>query len=92
MNVAQINQAILAGNFSNEDLNAIASAVGFVRSQLVRKVTFTLRAGAKVKWTNSRSLMVCNGTVEKVNRKFVLVRNAADGLRWRIPGNMLTSI
>jgi hypothetical protein len=91
--VAQVNAAILAGSFTNEQLNSIGDAIRFARAQLANQVKFTLVKGSKVKFTNSRSGQTILGTVDKVNRKFILVREnkpgALVGSVWRVPANML---
>jgi hypothetical protein len=44
-----------------------------------------------VKFTSSRNGQTILGTVEKVNRKFIIVREngKAFGGSWRVPANML---
>ena len=94
--VAQVNAAIISGSFTNEQLNAIGDAIRFARAQLANQVKCGLRKGAKVKFTNSRSGQTILATVEKVNRKFVLVRenqgNSLVGGVWRVPANMLEAV
>lgn len=91
--VAQVNTAIISGNFTNEQLNAISDAIRFARAQLANQVKFTLVKGSKVKFTHSRSGQTVVGTVDKVNRKFIMVREnkpgALVGSVWRVPANML---
>jgi len=91
MTLQEINRAIIAGTFSNEDLNSIGDAIKFARGQLAQKAKFTLRTGSQVKFTNSRSGQTVLGTVEKVNRKYIIVREhgKAFGGNWRVPANML---
>ena len=94
--VAQVNAAILAGSFTNEQLNSIGDAIRFARAQLANQVKFTLVKGSKVKFTSSRSGQTILGTVEKVNRKFVIVRENKPGSlvagSWRVPANMLEAV
>ena len=94
--VAQVNAAILAGSFTNEQLNSIGDAIRFARAQLANQVKCTLVKGAKVKFTSSRSGQTILGTVEKVNRKFVIVRENKPGSlvtgSWRVPANMLEAV
>ena len=90
--VAQVNAAIISGNFTNEQLNAIGDAIRFARAQIANQVKFTLVKGSKVKFTGRQGVTVL-GTVEKVNRKFILVREDKPGVQiggvWRVPANML---
>jgi hypothetical protein len=94
--VAQVNAAILAGSFTNEQLNSIGDAIRFARAQLANQVKFTLVKGSKVKFTSSRSGQTILGTVEKVNRKFIIVRENKPGSlvggSWRVPANMLEAV
>lgn len=74
-------------NATNDELNAIVQAVQMRRTQLARRMTFTLRAGAIVSFTD-RSGVTVTGKVEKVNRKNVVV-NTGGLQKWRVPANML---
>ena len=92
LTVAQINSAIIGGSLTNEDLNSIGDAVRFARLQIANLNKFTMRIGSQVKFTQTRSGQVVFATVEKVNRKYIIVREngKAHGV-WRVPANMLTS-
>jgi len=94
MNIKQINTAIMQGDFSNEELISIGDAIRFARAQLVVRNKSTMSKGSKVKFTNSRSGVTVLGEVEKVNRKFVIVREqkagSIFGMQWRVPASMLT--
>ena len=89
MSIQSINAEILQGNFSNDELNSIMDAVKFARSRIVQKNIFTMRAGANVQFTSSKTGMTVKGTVSKVGRKYVTV-STQQGL-WRVPANMLES-
>lgn len=91
--VSIINGAILAGNFTNEQLNSIIDAVKFARAQIAQKNKYTLTVGSNVKFTSSRNGQTILGTVEKVNRKFIIVRENGKtfGGSWRVPANMLSA-
>ena len=93
LTIAEINTAIIAGNFTNDQLNSIGDAIKFARAQIANQNKFTLVKGSQVKFTNSRSGQTVLGTVEKVNRKFIIVRETgkAFGGNWRVPANMLTA-
>ena len=92
--IQEINSTIIAGNFTNDQLNSIMTAITFARNQLAQKNKFTLRKGSSVKFVSSRSGQTILGTVEKVNRKFVIVKEngKAFGGNWRVPANMLESV
>jgi len=88
--IQDINSTIITGSFTNEQLDSIAMAIKFARNQLAAKAKFTLVRGSKVKFTSSRTGKTVLGTVEKVNRKFIIVReNGMMFQTWRVPANML---
>jgi len=88
--IQDINSTIIAGNFTNDQLNSIMTAITFARNQLAQKNKFTLRAGSSVKFVSSRSGQTILGTVEKINRKYVIVRENGKAFgTWRVPANML---
>lgn len=91
--IAQVNAAIVSGSFSDEQLRSIGDAIRFAREQLVRKATCVFSTGSKVKFMNSKpgyNKMVI-GTVVKVNRKFIIIKDNATMMNWRVPGNMLSA-
>ena len=90
MNVQQINTAIIAGNFTNDQLTSMIDAVKYARSRLVRKVKQGLTVGDNVNFTSTKSGRNVTGHVTKVAIKYVTVRTV-DGL-WRVPANMLTRV
>ena len=95
MNIKEINTAIMHGDFTNEQLNSISDSIRFARAQLAVRNKSTMGKGSKVKFTNSRSGVTVLGEVEKVNRKFVIVRENNPGFiatNWRVPASMLTVI
>jgi hypothetical protein len=90
--IQEINSTIIAGNFTDDQLNSIAMAIKFARSQLVTKNKFTLVKGSQVKFTSSKTGQTVLGTVEKVNRKFIIVRENGKAFgNWRVPANMLSA-
>jgi len=86
--IQEINSSIIAGNFSNEQLDSILSALRFARGQLVQKNKHILSQGSKVKFVSSRTGQTMIGNVSSIKRKFVHVR--VGNTEWRVPGNMLT--
>jgi hypothetical protein len=85
--IQDINSTIISGQFTNEQLDSIVMAVKFARNQLATKNKFSFRAGSSVKFVSSRTGQLVLGTVQKVNRKFIIV-NTNQG-NWRVPANML---
>ena len=95
MTLQEINRSIIAGNFTNDQLTSIGDAIKFARSQIATQNKFTLVKGTKVKFTHSRSGQPVVGTVDKVNRKFIIVRetkaNVFGDIIWRVPASMLSA-
>ena len=91
--IQDINSTIITGAFTNEQLDSIQMAIKFAKNQLATKAKFTLVKGTQVKFTSSRNGQTILGTVEKVNRKFIIVREngKAFGGSWRVPANMLSA-
>lgn len=85
--IQEINHAIISGVFTNDDLNSIANAVKYARSQLTQQTKRSLRLGATVRFTSSRSGQTLSGTVDKIAIKYITVRTP-QGL-WKVPANML---
>jgi len=87
--IQQINQAIMFGNFTNDELTSIGDAIKFARSQIANQNKREMRVGTLVKFTSSRNGMSVTGTVQKINRKFIIVRETNKLSNWRVPANML---
>jgi hypothetical protein len=87
MSVQSINNEILAGNFTNDQLSSIIDAVKFARARLAEKTKRSVTLGSAVRFTSSKNGMTYNGTVDKIAIKYVTVRTS-QGL-WRVPANML---
>jgi hypothetical protein len=87
--ISAINGAIISGNFTNDQLTSIGDAIRFARAQLGQQNKYTLRVGTKVKFTSSRTGMEVSGDVQKINRKFVIVKSGVTN--WRVPASMLSA-
>jgi hypothetical protein len=90
MSVQSINNEILAGNFTNDQLTSIIDAVKFARARLTEKTKRALTLGSKVQFNNSKTGHTMIGTVDKIAIKYVTVRTA-QGL-WKVPASMLTAV
>lgn len=91
--INDINQTIIRGDFTNEQLDSIVMAIKFARNTLVKKNKQSMWVGDTVKFTSSRSGETVLGTVQKINRKFIVVReNGNRNLVWRVPANMLEAV
>jgi len=87
MNIAQVNAAILAGNFTNDQLNSITDAIKFARHLLISQNKRELRVGQNVSFNSVKQGKRMQGDVTKIAQKYVTVRTT-DGL-WKVPANML---
>ncbi len=91
--IQQVNSAIMFGNFTNEELTSIIDAVKFARASIVNQNKRAMTVGTIVKFTSSRTGVSVTGTVEKINRKFIIVRENGKAFgNWRVPANMLTVV
>lgn len=88
--IKDINSAIMFGNFSNEQLNSIISAVTFARAQIARQNKNTFSVGAEVKFTSTRTGQTMIGLVQKVNRKNMVVQ--VGSRLWNVPASMLQPV
>lgn len=92
ISINDISVAIMFGNYTNEQLNAIAMAITYRRNQLGQANKRSLSLHSNVKFVNSRDNRTVFGTVTKINRKTVLVRENRGNyapLNWRVPASML---
>ena len=90
MNISQVNQAIMHGNFTNDELSSIIDAVKYGRARLTREIKRGLAVGDNVNFTSTKLGGNVTGVITKIAIKYVTVRTAT-GL-WRVPANMLTRI
>lgn len=86
--IQDVNSAIMFGNFTNDQLDSIVSAIKFRRSELSKTVKRNLVKGATVEFYSSQRGISVKGTVYKIAIKYVTV-STPQGL-WRVPANMLT--
>lgn len=87
MTINDINQAIIAGNFSNDQLNGISMSIKYAREQLTKQNRRSLTIGTQVRFTNSRTGRYEIGTVKEIKVKNVIVNTGLSN--WRVPANML---
>lgn len=85
-----INHAIMDGNWTNDQLDSFVMAIKFARNKIAHKNRFTFRVGDRVKFSNQRTGCVEIGTLEKINRKFMIVKTSF--ARWRVPMSHLEQV
>jgi ribosomal protein L35AE/L33A len=88
--IQEINSTIISGQFTNDQLHSIVMAVKFAQNQLSKQNRRSLTVGAQVKFTSSRNGQSVVGTVQKVNRKYVIVKSGFSS--WQVPANMLETV
>ena len=88
--IQEVNSAIMFGDFTNEQLNSIVSAVQYARAQLGKQKIRTFTKGDTVKFHSTKRGVTVTGTVTKVAIKYVTVK---DGMMlWKVPANMLEAV
>lgn len=90
MNIRDINQAIMFGQFTNTELNSVIDAVKWARSTLQKRAKASLMLGDRVRFTSTKQNRVIEGTVNKIAIKYITV-STGQGL-WKVPANMLESV
>lgn len=88
--INQINQAIMFGGLTNDQLNSIVAAVKFRRGELVKQAKRKFTVGATVKFYSASQGQTHTGTLEKMAKKFATV-NTRTG-RWCVPANLLEEV
>lgn len=85
--IQQVNETIMFGDFTNDQLDSIYAAIKYRKGQLVRSNVRTLSQGINVRFTSNRTGQTIAGTVLEVKIKNVIVQTAQG--RYRVPANML---
>lgn len=85
--IQQVNQEIMFGNFSNDQLDSIIHAVRFRRNELLKQNKRSLTIGSDVRFVSSRTGQYVVGKVSAIKTKNVIVN--AGFTNWRVPANML---
>lgn len=88
LSIQDVNSAIMFGSFTNEQLESIAAAVKYRRSQIARETKRAIMLGDVVKFVNPRSGRTHQGNVVKINIKNVKVREGFT--TWNVPASMLS--
>ena len=90
MDIKQINQAIMFGDLSNDELMSVIDAVKWKRATLAKLTKASLKVGDNVNFTSSKTGMNVTGVVTKIAIKYVTVKTIQGA--WRVPANMLSKI
>ena len=76
----------------NDELNQVIEAIKLKRTHLSRQAVRNFIVGDMVQFTSSKTGGRVNGTVRKVNRKYVVVEAHIGGQQWRVPATMLAHV
>ena len=77
---------------NSEQLKEVADAIQLKRQYLAKQAIKNFIVGDMVQFTSSRTGGKINATVEKVNKKYVIVSTHIGGEKWRVPATMLTKL
>ena len=77
---------------NNEELNQVVDAIRLKRQYLAKQAIKKFTIGDMVQFKSRRTGGKVNATVEKVNRKYVIVSTHIGGEKWRVPASMLTHL
>jgi hypothetical protein len=87
LTIQQVNSAIMFGDFTNEQLNSIATAIKYRRAQMTKEKVRSFWNGDTVKFVHPKTGHVHIGVVAKVKIKNITVREG--NTNWNVPANML---
>jgi hypothetical protein len=73
-------------------LQEIIEAVQLKRQYLAKQAIKNFIKGDMVQFVSRRTGGKVNATVEKVNKKYVIVSTHIGGEKWRVPATMLTKL
>ena len=76
---------------NNEQLKEVAEAIQLKRQYLAKQAIKNFIVGDMVQFTGKTGGKI-NATVEKVNKKYVIVSPHIGGEKWRVPATMLTKL
>ena len=76
----------------NQQLNEVIEAIKLKRQYLAKQAVRSFMVGDMVQFTSSKTGGRVNGTIRKVNRKYIVVEAHIGGGQWRVPATMLTKI
>ena len=74
------------------ELDQVVEAIQLKRQYLAKQAIRNFVVGDMVQFTSRKTGGRVNATVEKVNKKYVIVSTHIGGERWRVPATMLTKL
>jgi len=88
-NVTKAVEAIY--KMDNDELKQVAEAIQMKRQFLAKQAIKNFIVGDMVQFTGKTGGKI-NATVQKVNKKYVIVSTHIGGEKWRVPATMLTKL
>jgi len=76
----------------NNQLNEVIEAIQLKRQFLAKQAIKNFIVGDMVQFTSRRTGGKVNATVEKVNKKYIIVSTHIGGEKWRVPATHLTKL
>ena len=76
----------------SDQLREVADAIQLKRQFLAKQAIKNFIKGDLVQFTSRKTGGKVNATVEKVNKKYVIVSTHIGGEKWRVPATMLTKL
>ena len=76
---------------NSEQLKEVAEAIQLKRQYLAKQAIKNFIVGDMVQFTGKTGGKI-NATVEKVNKKYLIVSTHIGGEKWRVPATMLTKL
>ena len=74
------------------ELDQVVEAIQLKRQYLAKQAIRNFVVGDMVQFTSRKTGGKVNATVEKVNKKYVIVSTHIGGEKWRVPATMLTKL
>jgi hypothetical protein len=90
MDINVLKTQIMLNGYTNAQLNELGEAIKYARNQLGQEVKRSIRVGDRVEFKDTRIGYVHQGSVVKINIKYVHV-NTNKGT-YRVPASMLTVV
>ena len=88
--ISEINNEIMLGSFTNDQLNSIAQAIQYRRRQIGKLVKHTINVGDTVKFYHPKLGRDLSGPVTKVKIKNIVVDTPRG--RYNVPANLLEKV
>ena len=88
LTIQQVNEAIMFGNFTNDQINGIAMSVKYRRAQIVNETKRSLVKGDVVRFTHPKTGRVHQGAVVKISIKNIKVKEGFT--TWNVPASMIS--